>query len=790
LKEGDFIVVPKFLPEIDNINKINVLDYITYENIQTNWAYVYGIKDVVNKLKSNAEIIHKKLTNRSRRYYRITQNGNSIDILDDSMLQYLEKGFLPLQVVYKLGLIDDVSEGYIVTYFHGKKSRMPITISLDKDFMRFLGLFVAEGHSDVRQLGLTFGKHENSLVDEIMRFAKVFGLGFSLEPRDRSLRVKLFNNLFVNFIRNVCGKRALNKKIPEFVFRINKELRWHFIDGYCQGDGHKVNGRNCLMFSSVSKQLMHGLQYLFLMNGVTSSYSSNLHKGLGKEFSWVHKISVYGDGLNGSHIYSRDASKQQPRLINHNIVHVSGSLQQEVLFGDLGFVKIKNIEVINEGYEYVYDISVPHCENFVGGIGGIACHNSRGQQGIGISAAAMYSQLTTGKGIKIVSRISPKAPAHYYELHINTSKNEPEILKEGTVEWKKDHGTKIELELEAKYQKGRQSVDEYLKQTAIANPHLTLNYVNPEKEKFVYKRATDKPPKEAKEIKPHPYGIELGMLISMLKSTTARSVSSFLSKDFSRISPNVAKEVCKKANVYDETKPDKVSAQEAENIFKTLKETKIMAPPTDVLSPIGEDLIVAGLKKEVKADFYVSVTRSPAVYRGNPFQIEIGMAYGGELPQDELVKVYRFANRVPLIFQQAACATNKAILETAWKNYGVSQSKGALPLAPMVLMIHIASVWVPFTSEAKEAIAHYPEIIKEIKLALQECGRQLGIFIRKHIKAKEQKEKANLFEKYIPELASSLSSLTGDKKEKIQEDLLKILKKGIPELEENGQIEK
>lgn len=416
----------------------------------------------------------------------------------------------------------------------------------------------------------------------------------------------------------------------------------------------------------------------------------------------------------------------------------------------------------------------------------------RGQQGIGISAAAMYSQLTTGKGIKIVSRISPKAPAHHYELHINTAKNEPEILKEGTVEWKKDHGTKIELELEAKYQKGRQSVDEYLKQTAIANPHLTLNYVNPEKEKFVYKRATDKPPKEAKEIKPHPYGIELGMLISMLKSTTARSVSSFLSKDFSRISPNVAKEVCKKANVYDETKPDKVSAQEAENIFKTLKETKIMAPPTDVLSPIGEDLIVAGLKKEVKADFYVSVTRSPAVYRGNPFQIEIGMAYGGELPQDELVKVYRFANRVPLIFQQSACATNKAILETAWKNYGISQSKGALPLAPMVLMIHIASVWVPFTSESKEAIAHYPDIVKEIKLSLQDAGRKLASYIRKNVKAKDQKEKAELFEKFIPELASSLSNLSEEAKAGIEKELYKILKKELPLIlgDQNEQTEK
>lgn len=405
---------------------------------------------------------------------------------------------------------------------------------------------------------------------------------------------------------------------------------------------------------------------------------------------------------------------------------------------------------------------------------------SRGQQGIGISAAAMYGQLTTGKGIKIVSKISPKQPAHYYELHINTSKNEPEILKEGVVDWKKEHGTKIELELEGKYFKGKASVDEYLKLTAIANPHVTITYVDPEKVKIVFKRVTDKIPKEAKAIKPHPYGIELGMLISMLKSSTARTVKSFLTNDFSRVSPRLANEVCKKANVYESARPNSVAAQDIENIFKALKEAKIMAPPTDVLSPIGENLIVEGLKKEVKAEFYVAVSRSPAVYRGNPFQIEVGLAYGGELSQEELVKIYRFANRVPLLHQQSACSITKAIVETAWKNYGISQSKGALPAAPMVIMVHIASVWVPFTSESKEAIAHYPDIVKEIKLSLQDAGRKLASHIRKTVRVREQKEKAQLFEKYIPELAAGLASLSGVAKTNIEKDLNKILKRELP----------
>ena len=207
-----------------------------------------------------------------------------------------------------------------------------------------------------------------------------------------------------------------------------------------------------------------------------------------------------------------------------------------------------------------------------------------------------------------------------------------------------------------------------------------------------------------------------------------------------------------------------------------------MAPPTDCLSPITEDAIEKGLKKEVNAEFYTSITRSPKVYRGYPFQVEVGLAYGGSLTNDEPVRLLRFANRVPLQYEQAGCAVTKSVIQTSWKNYNLSQSKGALPIGPAVIMVHIVSVWVPFTSESKEAIANYPEIIQEIKLGLQECGRKLGIYIRKNVRAKEQKERAGLFEKYIPELSSSLSNISGEKKEVIQNNLMQKLKKELPSI--------
>lgn len=475
---------------------------------------------------------------------------------------------------------------------------------------------------------------------------------------------------------------------------------------------------------------------------------------------------------------------------------------------------------------------------------------SRGQQGIGISAAGMYGQLTTGTSTKITSKIGPKRKAHHFELQIDTRKNEPNILKDEEVNWQPEffgppreektelrkpkaepqknkkakpespepprvrpasvspHGTRVEIELEAKYQTGKQSVDEFLQQCAIANPHVTFRYrvqLLPRESKEAApaddaKKTTEKPPEPAapkeapwqvfergakqlpeqpNEIKPHPHGIELGMLMQMLKDTHARALKSFLHQDFSRVSDRVATEVCSKAGLEPKSRPSRVAFQESERLFKAINETKLMNPPTDCISPIGEAQILAGLKKEIDADFYEAVTRPPSVYRGNPFQIELGVAYqnlgkmaGNEaekkLPQkngddgvslEEPIRLLRFANRVPLLYQQGACAVTKSVTGVDWKNYGLSQPKGSLPLGPIVLFVHMASVWVPFTSESKEAIASYDEIIRELTLGLQELGRRLSVYLSRRRRQLEAERKRNYMELYIPHLALGLKQI-------------------------------
>ncbi len=499
---------------------------------------------------------------------------------------------------------------------------------------------------------------------------------------------------------------------------------------------------------------------------------------------------------------------------------------------------------------------------------------SRGQQGIGISAAGMYGVQTTGKPVKIISKVSVRKPSHYYEIQIDTKKNQPKILNgkgdgvdippgdKGTkyiekhgIEWvDQPHGTRVTIELQAKFVRGRGSVGEYLEQTAIANPHVTLHFLDSDDYEYDYLRSTNALPKEPKEIKPHPYGIELGRLATILEDSERMSLSEFFRTKFSRVTPAVAKRICQTAGVSTRSNTGKVGRSEVDALYQAIQKTKISNPSTDCICPIGEDLILKGLHHVVPAEFYTAATRPPAVYRGNPFQIEVGLAYGGSAPTqnvtkdllnelleetdartirqflihtfnglgsesaDKIIKaaalgtrqapgklkpsgveklfsamrnvnisdgqsmeVMRYANRVPLQFQQAACAVTQMVVGTNWRSYGLGQSRGSLPRGPVSLMVHVASVWVPFTSESKEAIANYPEIQKEIRLGLQAVGRKLGMYLRRRLRVKQQSDRREVFLRYLKEVSTAVSEINGAKQAELYEQLVKVAKRRTAE---------
>ncbi len=510
---------------------------------------------------------------------------------------------------------------------------------------------------------------------------------------------------------------------------------------------------------------------------------------------------------------------------------------------------------------------------------------SRGQQGIGISAAGMYGLLTTGKPICITSKTGPRKSAWHYEIQIDTKRNRPEILnnkgagleitpgpkgdallESHEIGWHKvDHGTRVSIELEGRYQAGRASVEEYLQQTAIANPHVTLHFTDPKGATRSIPRATEILPPEPVEIKPHPYGVELGMLINMTQQASGGSVSAFLTDSFSSVSSSVAREVCQKAGLSTRANVKRIGRQQAETLYRALQETKIQAPRTDCVCPIGQDLLLAGLHNIVQGEFYTAVTREPAVYRGNPFVIEAALAYGGTTASNRIdrtrlvellsesdtrtvrqfltttfsglgpeaakkilkeshlgsravpaklkpaeierlfealektnsdegqsASLYRFANRVPLLFQPGACAVTQAVSNLNWRSYGLTQSRGSLPNGPITIMVHIASVWVPFTSESKEAVANYPEIQKELRLALQAVGRKLGAYLNRRQRVNQEGERRRIFLRYLREVADSVSAINGADSQELYEQLLEVAKRKTAEadlsFDESGQV--
>lgn len=510
---------------------------------------------------------------------------------------------------------------------------------------------------------------------------------------------------------------------------------------------------------------------------------------------------------------------------------------------------------------------------------------SRGQQGIGISAAGMYGMLTTGKPVKILSKLSVRKPYHYYEVQIDTKTNNPEILNgkgdgvdiaarnaesymtKHKIPWERYYdaeedkdpvevksGTRVTIELEGRNHRGRGSVDDYLEQTAIANPHVTLHYHDADGNTKTYSRSTDQLPAEPKEIKPHPYGVELGRLVTMLKEMSTGTISQFLTQSFSRVSSSVARRICETASVSTRASTKRIGRNEIESLYEAIQETKIRAPATDCISAIGEELILKGLYQVVPGEFFVAATRPPAVYRGNPFQIEVGLAYGAgttaqkvsielldqllnesdtrtlrqflvntfdglgsdaadrilketdfgtrkspgrlvktereklhaamrnvNISEGQSMQVLRYANRVPLQFKPRDCAITQSVMGTNWRPYGLTQSRGSLPNGPVTVMIHMASVWVPFTSESKEAVASYPEIEKELRLALQAVGRKLGMYLRRRKKVKQEGDRRNVFLRYLGEVATAVSEINGTNREKLYGQLLRVAKRKTSE---------
>ena len=403
-----------------------------------------------------------------------------------------------------------------------------------------------------------------------------------------------------------------------------------------------------------------------------------------------------------------------------------------------------------------------------------AIRQTRGQQGIGITGVVMYSQLTTGAKTRVISKVKSDSSAVFVDLGIDTKKNKAIKSSEKRDIWIDErtgeeisHGLKITTVMKAKYQRGKKSVYQYLRMTSIVNPHASISLVVMDKEGEIIEegnwvRTSNKLPRVVEEIKPHPHGIQLGTLQRMLRESTDRRMTSFLKHNFSGVSPRAAKEILGMADIEEGRTPKRIKPEEAKAMITAFQTVKLLKPPMDCLSPIEDLLIKKGLSKAIDSRFASTVTRSPTVSQGNPFQIEVGLVFGGDLSSEGPIEILRFANRVPLMYQQGGCLLTKALEAVNWKSYGLDQPGGSgIPKGPAAVLVHLASTNVQFTSEAKEAVSYNEEVFDEVRKAMLEVGRGLKNHLKKSSERKKAKEKFELVNIILPEIAKKSSELLG-----------------------------
>jgi len=400
--------------------------------------------------------------------------------------------------------------------------------------------------------------------------------------------------------------------------------------------------------------------------------------------------------------------------------------------------------------------------------------STRGKQGIGAAAVTLYSQLTTKEPVEIITKIKNKEKGIKYKIKIDVKTNTPIIVEKEEIEIKKESGTIVKAKIVGQYVKGKQSIDEYIRLTALINPHANITYKNPDGEKFVYKRIINEIP-ELKEVRPHPYGIEIGYFERLIRETNEKTLLNFLIKTFSSVGQNTAIETLKKAKLDPDIDPKNLDDDQIIKLYNALQNVKLRAIPSKYIVTLGRDIILKSMENILKPEYMVAIKRKPKLYRGIPFIVEVGIAYGGEITE---FQYYRFANRVPLLYKPGEDAITHALKEINWKHYGF-EVEGEFPKDPMAILVHVASVWLPFTSESKEAIAPYDEIVKEIELGIKNVLRELSVYIKKKRALETIGDKYKNLYGYGLEVIDSLSSILDIEKGNVEKRVKERIKKEL-----------
>jgi DNA topoisomerase VI subunit B len=406
---------------------------------------------------------------------------------------------------------------------------------------------------------------------------------------------------------------------------------------------------------------------------------------------------------------------------------------------------------------------------------------ARGTFGLGGKMAVLYGQITTHQPVLVTSSTGQEK-IYSFKLMIDIQRNKPIIL-DRKVMINKDgwRGTIIEFTLEGDYLRAMPKIIEYFKQTAMVNPYANLTFVDPKGRLYKFIRATSTMPEPPKETMPHPYGVDVELLQRLIQITEFTNMSSFLRGHFHRVGEITAQKFLEFAGIAANKNPKKLTHEEIVRLMQNLKKYKEFLPPdANCLSPLGEELLKAGVMKELNPEYLVVHQRKPSTYAGHPFIVEMAMAYGGDVPKRGNFVIYRFANKIPLLYDEASDVSYRVISAMNWRRYKV------LPDMPIAIVVHICSTKVPYKTVGKEFISDRPEVRREEANALREVARQLQHFLARQEHVHMEKKRLGIFSKYLPKIAEFSTTLAGETKRPDIEKLLKSVQKyGAEENQDN-----
>lgn len=375
---------------------------------------------------------------------------------------------------------------------------------------------------------------------------------------------------------------------------------------------------------------------------------------------------------------------------------------------------------------------------------------SRGTFGLGGSLALLYGQITTQQPIEIMTGVKDVTTGHRVILRLDIENNLPIILEEEEYSKNRtDHGTTIRYSIQGDWIRSKRKITDYFAQTSIIVPYASIQFHSPDDERFDYPRVVEVVPSPTREMQPHPRGIDVEMLKTMIGSTEARTLKTFFSRSFHRVGEKTALDFLHYAGFDGETSPEELTSQQLVEVMNALsKYPKFMAPSADALSPAGEDVLIAGIGR-LNPEIIKARTRNPSVYEGCPFVVEVGIAYGGNLLAG--TQLFRFANRIPLLYDEGSDVSTKVVRGLNFKNYGFRAED------PLAFFVHICSTKIPYKTVGKEYIGNVDSVRREIDLGFKECLRELGKAVRRKQSISRRMKRESRLLDYYSFIADTLS---------------------------------